>query len=76
VQTRDFLHRLASLGDDAIPLSMQVQVDALLEHFPGLAEIEAAHKSNPEIFGPVPPFSRMSGGVIVEAAVDAAKVHK
>jgi hypothetical protein len=55
---------------------MQVQVDALLEHFPGLAEIEAAHKSNPEIFGPVPPFSRLAGGEAVRAAVDAAKEHK
>ena len=73
VQTRDFLFRLASLGDYAIPLSMHVQVDALLEHFPALAEIEAAHKSNPEIFGPVPPFSRLSGGETVQTAVGAAR---
>jgi hypothetical protein len=76
VQTRDFLFRLASLGDYAIPLSMQVQVDALLEHFPALAEIEAAHKSNPEIFGPLPPFSRLAGNPTNLAAIKAAKADK
>jgi len=72
LQTRDFLHRLTSLGDDAIPLSMQIEAEALLARYPTLSDIETAHKSNPEIFGPVPPFSRMSGGVMVEAAVSAA----
>jgi hypothetical protein len=61
VQTRDFLHRLTSLGDDAIPLSMQIEAEAVLAHYPTLQDIEAAHKANPEFFGPVLPFSRMSG---------------
>ena len=73
VQTKDFLFRLASLGDYAIPLSMQVQVEALLEHYPTLSDVEAAHKSNPEIFGPVPPFSRLSGRETVQTTVDAAR---
>ena len=32
---------------------------ALLRHYPGLAEIEMAHKALPDEYGPVPPFSRI-----------------
>jgi len=71
VQTKDFLRRLTSLGDDAIPLSMQVEAGALLQHYPTLQDIEIAHKANPDIFGPVPPFSRMSGTADVLGVLDA-----
>ena len=53
LQTKQFLHRLASLGDDAIPLSMQIEAEALLRHYPGLVDIEAAHTASPDVFGPL-----------------------
>jgi hypothetical protein len=71
LQTKEFLWRLVSLGDDAIPLSMKVEAEALLKHYPTLQDIEASHKSNPEVFGPVPPFSMLSGGVMVQAVLAA-----
>jgi hypothetical protein len=55
VNTRDFLQRLATLGDDAVPISLLMEAEALLRHYPGLAHIELAHKALPMFFGPVPP---------------------
>ena len=55
VQTRDFLQRLATLSDDAVPISLLMEAEALLRHYPGLAHIELAHKALPLFFGPVPP---------------------
>lgn len=55
VQTRDFLQRLATLGDDAVPISLLMEAEALFRHYPGLAHIELAHKALPMFFGPVPP---------------------
>lgn len=40
------------------PRWMRGKAKALLRHYPGLAEIEMAHKALPDTFGPVPPFSR------------------
>lgn len=70
VQTKQFLHELCSL-DDAIPLSMLRAAEELLRHYPTLADIEVAHKSNPDTFGPVPPFSRISGTADVRGVIDA-----
>ena len=72
VQTRQFLHELCAL-DDAIPLPMLVAAQDLLRHYPSLADIEIAHKSNPDTFGPVPPFSRISGTADVRGVIDATK---
>lgn len=55
VQTRDFLQRLVTLGDDAVPISLLMEAEALLRHYPELAHIELAHKALPMFFGPVPP---------------------
>jgi hypothetical protein len=41
------------------PRWMRGRAKALLRHYPGLCEIEMAHKALPDEFGPVPPFSRM-----------------
>ena len=71
LQTREFLRLYAALGDP----EMRANAAALLRHYPGLVDIEAAHTASPDVFGPVPPFSRMSGGAMVEATVDAAREH-
>ena len=43
----------------------------LLGHYPTLLEIETAHIALPDVFGPVPPFSRMhSKTVITEPGLD------
>jgi len=71
VLTKDFLQRLSSLGDDVVPLQISVEAEALLRHYPTLADIETAHKGNPQVFGPVPPFSRLSGTADVQGVIDA-----
>nr|WP_315232434.1 BPSL0761 family protein [uncultured Albidiferax sp.] len=55
VQTRDFLQRLATLGDDAVPISLLMEAETLLRHYPVVAQIELAHKALPMFFGPVLP---------------------
>ena len=76
VQTKDFLRQLTSLGDDAIPLSMQVEAEALLQHYPTLQEIETAHKSNPEVYGPVPPFQRHIPNPEIQGVLNASAQAK
>ena len=44
----------------------------ILRHFPTFADIEAAHKAIPDVFGPVRPFSRMHGSDAVEAVILAS----
>lgn len=73
VLTKEFLQRLSSLGDDAVPLALAAEAEALLKHYPTLQDIETAHKSNPEMFGPAPPFQRMPVNPEVQGAIDAAR---
>lgn len=56
-----------------VPGWMRGKAKSLLRHYPGLADIEMAHKALPEKFGPVPPFSRLSGGATTQAVVGATK---
>ncbi|MDR7307959.1 BPSL0761 family protein [Rhodoferax saidenbachensis] len=71
VLTKEFLHRLCSLGDDVLPLTMVTEAEALLRHFPTLRDIEAAHKELPEVFGPVPPFQRVIQNPEILGILDA-----
>lgn len=73
VKTKDFLRRLSSLGDDVVPLAIAIEAEALLRHYPALAQIELAHKALPMFFGPVPPFSRLNGTADVQRVIDATK---
>ncbi len=76
VQTKDFLLRLSSLGDDVVPLVIAVEAETLLRHYPELAQIELAHQALPQFFGPVPPFSRLSGTADVRGVIDAAQAKE
>lgn len=76
VQTKDFLRRLSSLGDEAVPLAILVEAETLLRHYPALAQIELAHQALPMIFGPIPPFSRLSGPADVQGVIDATLLSK
>jgi hypothetical protein len=72
VLTKELLQRLASLGDDAVPLSLAAEAEALLKHFPTLMDIEAVHRERPDIFGPVPPFQRDIPNSQILGILDAA----
>ena len=76
VMTKDFLHRLSSLGDDVVLLGICVEAEALLRHYPALSLIELAHQSLPQFFGPVPPFSRMFGTDGAQRVIDATLLSK
>jgi hypothetical protein len=71
VSTRELLQEMLETNlPQNVPSYFRRQANRLLEHYPSLAEIEAAHNSNPEIFGPVPPFSRPSGTADVQGVID------
>ena len=72
VLTKELLRRLSSLGDDVVPLSISVEAEELLRHYPTLKDIELAHKSNPEVFGPSPPFDRHIQNPEILGILDAA----
>lgn len=55
------------------PRWMRGKAKAILRHYPGLAEIKMAHKALPDEFGPVPPFSRLSGSGTTLGVIDATK---
>ena len=53
------------------PVELQRIATWLLRHYPTLNDIEAAHKALPDVFGPVPPFSRVWGSTaITELGLD------
>jgi hypothetical protein len=73
VLAKELLRHLASLGEDVVPLSIATEAEALLRHYPTLADIETAHKAHPEIFGPVPPFQRTVVNPEIQGVLYAAK---
>lgn len=62
MQTKQFLEAILDpQKTPMVPRGMRGQAKALLRHYPSLFEIEQIHKTLPDKFGPVPPFSRMGG---------------
>ena len=55
-----------------VPADIRSCAKLLLEHYPTFSEIEAAHQALPDLYGPVPPFSRLSGSADVLGVVAAA----
>jgi hypothetical protein len=73
VQTKQFLEAMLDPKETPrVPRWMRGRAKALLRHYPGLCEIEMAHKALPEEFGPVPTFSRLSGTADVLGVIDAS----
>lgn len=71
VLTKEFLQRLVEAQDTphaSAPLRDEAR--ALLRHYPSLSHIELAHIALPQIFGPVPPFNRLSGSSTVRSVID------
>ena len=54
LKTISFLEQLASARDmPRVPSHVRAVARELLRHYPGLEEIERAHKALPDVFGPV-----------------------
>lgn len=68
VSTREFLRELLDpKRTPRVPRPFRERAKALLRHYPSLFEIELAHKSLPEWYGPVPPFQRLHGKTAITA---------
>jgi hypothetical protein len=54
LKTIRFLEELTRPGDTPrVPAHIRDTARRLLQHYPGFDEIQAAHKTLPEVFGPV-----------------------
>ncbi len=54
LKTIQFLEALTSTRDTPrVPAHVRAVARALLRHYPGLEQIEGAHKALPAVFGPV-----------------------
>ncbi len=74
IQTYELLKRLQDPKETPrIPRWLRGHAKALLRHYPTYADIEQVHKALPDVFGPAPPFSRLSGTADVQAVIDATK---
>jgi len=60
-----------------VPANIRSQAERLLMHYPTYMDIEQAHLLLPDLYGPVPPFSRLSGSgdvrVVIEAMIDPSR---
>jgi hypothetical protein len=73
-QTRELLKSLQDPGETSrIPRWLRDEARVLLRHYPDYSAIEMAHKALPHLYGPVPPFSRLSGSADVQGVIDATK---
>jgi hypothetical protein len=72
LETKQFLQDLAQVPKVLnVPKAVNQAALTLLRHYPTLLDIETAHKALPDVFGPVPPFSRMHAQtVITELGLD------
>lgn len=74
LETKSFLLKLEDpTREPPLPESVRAHAAYLLRHYPSYADIELAHKALPEVYGPVPPFSRLVGGEQTDGVIDAAK---
>lgn len=74
VSTKEFLEALLDpTATPKIPRAVRGRAKALLRHYPTLFDIEQAHKALPDVYGPVPPFSRLSGTASTVGVIAATK---
>ena len=74
LETKQFLRELVNPRDTPrLPKPLREMARQLLRHYPGLAEIELAHKALPHLYGPVPPYSQLAGNAETLGAINAAK---
>lgn len=74
IQTYELLNRLQDPKETPrIPRWLRGQAKSLLRHYPTYGDLNLAHKALPDWFGPVPPFSRLTGTAEARGVVDAMK---
>lgn len=72
LETNLFLHALQDpKRTPRVPAAVREIARKLVRHYPSYYDIEQAHKALPEVYGPVPPFSRAHGRTaITELGLD------
>lgn len=74
ISTREMLKRLQDPGQTRrVPGWLRAEAAGLLQHYPTYEQIEQVHQALPDSYGPVPPFSRLSGTADVQGVIDATK---
>jgi hypothetical protein len=74
ILSREFLRqRQDPKQTPRVPARMRDHAKSLLKDFPSYNDIEQAHQAVPEVYGPVPPFSRPRGTADVQGVIDATK---
>ncbi len=73
VQAKTFLWELTEAESHNVPLAIREAAHRILQHFPTLLEIQRIHETLPDLLGPVPPFSRLSGNPETVNVIDAAR---
>jgi len=77
IETNLFLHALLNPKlTPRVPASVRETARTLVRHYPSYSDVELAHKALPMIYGPVPPFSRMTGDPQTVGAIEASKERK
>lgn len=66
VQARELLQALVdpTISADALE-QLRARTTEVLRHYPNLADLQKIHDAAPELIGPPPPFSRLSGSQYV-----------
>jgi hypothetical protein len=73
ILTKEFLQRLRNPKETPrVPKAIRLDAQTLLRHFPTYADIEQAHQALPELYGPVPPFSRLRCNSQVDGILEAS----
>lgn len=74
IEARELLKRLQDPKETPrVPRWLREQATVLLRHYPSYADVEMAHKALPHLYGPAPPFSRLSGSGDVLGVIDSAR---
>lgn len=74
LETKSFLQELQDPKlTPRVPAIVREIARKLVRHYPSYYDIELAHKALPMIFGPAPPFSRLTGDPQTVGVIAAAK---
>lgn len=74
LETNLFLHELQDPKlTPRVPAAVREIARKLVRHYPSYYDVELAHKALPEVYGPVPPFSRLAGGPQTAGVIEAAR---
>jgi hypothetical protein len=72
--TKELLQRLQDPKETPrVPRWLREEARQLLRHYPTYSDVELAHRALPHLWGPSPPFSRLSGTGDVQGVIDSTK---